>query len=171
MTAPSGNKNGRPVTVSLSPEDMIKLGEEMIEWVILNQPLHLSQWYTIEKMITYNTWKTYIQNINFFPYYERALKIVGIQYLDKNSDIRDGISQRWQRVYFKDLRDSEDLDVDNEYARKLKLIADEARLKAELGNQTPEETKAQLDSLLTLIASSQSSRKMEANKSKDEIKS
>ncbi len=117
----------RPREVSLPPPEMIKLGEEMIKWVLEHpEILHLSEWYTIEKMFTYNQWKQFITKEEFHPYYEKALKIVGRKYLDKNSDIRDGISNRWQRVYFKDLKDEEDLnkeeDLDRELEQKKKII-------------------------------------------------
>lgn len=102
---------GRPRTTSFSIEDMEKLGVEMVNWVIVNKPLHLSQWYTIEKMITYNKWKAMIQCEEFLPYYEKALKLIGIQYIDKESRVRDSISQRWQRTYFNDLRELEDKEV------------------------------------------------------------
>jgi hypothetical protein len=106
-------------TVSLPPEEMINLGEEMIAWIKTHpEILHLSEWYTIEKMITYNEWKTMIVKEEFFPYYELALKLVGKKYLDKTSNIRDGISQRWQRVYFKDLKEQEDQDADEDAIRK-----------------------------------------------------
>ena len=121
---------GAPRTVSPSPEEMIALGEEMLKWVKLNDPLHLSEWYKIEKMIIYKVWKTYIQREEFIPYYEKALAIIGRKYLDKNSDVRDGISNRWQRVYFKDLKDDEDQDVqeklDRELDHKKKVIEHDA---------------------------------------------
>lgn len=99
----------RPRTVSLPPDEMISLGEEMIKWVKKNDPLHLSQWYTIEKGYTYNEWKSMIVKDEFYPYYEKALKLVAIKYLDGESKkIKQGISERWQRVYFKDLREDED---------------------------------------------------------------
>lgn len=99
---------GTPRTVSPCDEELIKMGEEMVEWVRQNDPLHLSEWYTIEKMYTYNQWKTFIQREAFIPYYEISLKLVGRKYLDRNSDVREGVSQRWQRVYFKDLKEEED---------------------------------------------------------------
>ena len=110
MSVESKHPGGRPRTVSFSPEEMISLGREMIEWVKKNEQsvLHLSEWYTIEKEYTYNEWKQFISKEEFRPYYEKALKIVGRKYLDKDSKVRDGISQRWQRVYFKDLREEED---------------------------------------------------------------
>lgn len=97
---------GRPRTITLSKAQMIALGEEMIKWVKKNQPLHLSEWYTIEKGYTYSEWKTMHVAPEFFPYYEQALKIVGKSYL--NGNVNHSIAQRWQRVYFKDLREEED---------------------------------------------------------------
>lgn len=110
---------GCPRTISFSPEKMIELGKEMVEWVKLNDPLHLSQWYTIHKGFTYNEWKSFLQKKEFIPYYEIALKLVGIKYLNGESKkIKDGISQRWQRIYFKDLKEAEDEDADRECERK-----------------------------------------------------
>lgn len=100
---------GRPRTISFSKPDMIKLGQEMVQWVVLNQPIHLSQWYTIEKGFIYNQWKAFLQCPEFLPHYEKALKIVGLHYISGESKkIKDNISQRWQRVYFKDLKEEED---------------------------------------------------------------
>lgn len=100
---------GRPRTTSFEPNEMEELGKEMVEWVKTHpDTLHLSEWYTIEKMYTYNQWKSFYQLPEFLPYYEKALKLVGRKYLDKESKVREGASQRWQRVYFKDLREEED---------------------------------------------------------------
>lgn len=115
----------RPRTVSLPPEEMIELGKEMVAWVRQRKDtiLHLSEWYTIEKMFTYNQWKTFIACEEFFPYYEQALKIVGLKYLDKNSNVRDGISQRWQRSYFQDLTERENEDMKFESSLKMQEAA------------------------------------------------
>lgn len=99
---------GRPRTVTPPPEEMILLGEEMVSWVELNNPLHLSEWWSIEKFIVGKVWRNMIEAPEFSPYYERALRIIGKQYLDKTSNVREGVSQRWQRVYFKDLKEEED---------------------------------------------------------------
>lgn len=100
---------GCPRTVSFEPKEMIALGKEMLEWV-KNHPdiLHLSEWYTIEKMFTYKQWKTFKDREEFMPYYEASLKLIGRKYIDKTSNVRDSISHRWQRVYFADLREEED---------------------------------------------------------------
>jgi len=121
--------SGRLRTVSYSDDKMAELGDEMIAYVKKHKKtiLHLSEWYTIEKGFTYNEWKTFIQREIFIPYYEQALKIVGLKYVDKNTNVRDGISQRWQRVYFKDLKEQEDEDADAEVVRKATALKGEAR--------------------------------------------
>jgi hypothetical protein len=100
---------GCPRSISPPPNDMIELGKEMIQWLNENPgTLHLSEWYTIHKGYIYKQWKTFIQKEEFIPYYEQALRIVGKKYLDKTSNVRDSISHRWQRVYFKDVKEEED---------------------------------------------------------------
>jgi hypothetical protein len=120
---------GRPRTVSFPENEMIVLGEQMVEFVKENKKtiLHLCEWYTIEKGFTYNQWKTFIQREEFIPYYEQALKIVGLKYVDKNSNVRDGISQRWQRIYFGDLKEQEDSDANDAELRKASALKSEAR--------------------------------------------
>lgn len=138
---------GRPRTTSFSPAEMIELGEEMIQWLRERpETLHLSQWYTIEKMFLYNEWKQFITKPEFRPYYEQGLKLVGVNYLNKDSKVRDGISQRWQRVYFKDLREEED-----ETARF------HSSLKTEEAAVTTPEHIAKYDSLINALNKSQSS--------------
>ena len=120
---------GRPRTTSFSVEEMIALGEEMVAYVKENQKtiLHLSEWYTIEKGFIYSEWKAFIQKPEFLPYYEQALKIVGLKYVNKNSNVRDSISQRWQRIYFGDLRDQEDKDAEAAELRKAAALKGESR--------------------------------------------
>ena len=91
---------GRDRSVSLSPAKMKELGQEMVDYVTENQKtiLHLSEWYTIKKRFTYNEWKTFYQRPEFKPYAEQAAKIIGMKYLDKNSNVRDGIAHRWLRT-------------------------------------------------------------------------
>jgi hypothetical protein len=120
---------GRPRTVSFTEDEMIALGKEMVAFVKENQKtiLHLSEWYTIEKGFIYNEWKTFIQREEFIPYYEQALKIVGLKYVSKSSNVRDSISQRWQRIYFGDLREGEDADAEANELRKAAALRSEAR--------------------------------------------
>lgn len=119
----------RPRVFSFSEKEMIELGKEMVAYVKKNKKtiLHLSEWYTIEKGYTYNEWKNFIAKAEFFPYYEQALKIVGLKYVDKSSNVRDGISNRWQRLYFGDLREQEDQEADANELRKASALKGEAR--------------------------------------------
>lgn len=120
---------GRPRTISFDEKHMIALGKEMVAYVKQHKKtiLHLCEWYTIEKGFTYKEWKTFIQRDEFVPYYEQALRIIGLKYVDKNSNVRDGISQRWQRVYFGDLKEQEDRDADDQELRKASSLKGEAR--------------------------------------------
>lgn len=119
----------RPRIFSFSEDKMIEMGKEMVDYVKKNKKtiLHLSEWYTIEKGFTYNEWKTFIARAEFVPYYEQALKIIGLKYVDKSSNIRDSISQRWQRIYFADLREGEDADAAANELRKAAALKGEAR--------------------------------------------
>ena len=98
---------GRPRTSSLSPEEMITLGEEMVSWVKEHKPTHLTKWWKIEKDITDPEWDTMRKAPEFFHYYAKALLLVGYNYLDKDTEVDGKIKDRWQRVYFKDLREEE----------------------------------------------------------------
>lgn len=119
------NPVGAPRTVSPDPENMIDLGEEMLLWV-KNHPetIHLSEWYTIEKGFIYKDWKTFIQKKEFIPYYERALKLIGLNYIKKDTLIEPNIKARWQRVYFGDLREQEDEDLKNKIELESKQKTD-----------------------------------------------
>ncbi len=113
---------GAPRTVSFPPKEMIELGEEMIKWVKINNPLHISEFYSVHKDFMYEEWETMIKRPEFVRYYEKAMLMIGKQYLDKNSNVREGASQRWQRVYFKDLKRQEYADM--AYEQDLKNKSD-----------------------------------------------
>jgi hypothetical protein len=124
MAAPKGNKyalgndGGRPRTVSPEPLELIKLGEEMVAWVRANNPIHLKCWYSLEKRFTYKQWETMTQREEFVPYYEEALNLVSINYV--NGTINPSIAQRFLRMYFKDLKLIENQDLDEASQRKAK---------------------------------------------------
>jgi len=147
---------GRPRTSIPSPEEMIKLGEQMIEWIKINKPLHLSEWHSGEMFITSKVWECMQVAPEFFPYYEKALKMIGKQYLDKTSKVRDSISHRWLRVYFKDLKKEED-----ETAKFNQL------LKLEEMDKQPAEVIDKFNELMSLMKSNQE-RKIDETKSKTE---
>lgn len=145
---------GRPRTTIPEPEEMIQLGQEMLEWVETNKPLHLSAWWSIEKFIVEKVWESMHRAPEFLPYYKRALNLIGQQYLDKTSNVREGVSQRWQRVYFKDLKQEED-----ETARFMQSLKLE-----ELEKQSPEVLE-KFGSLMDLMKKNQERKIDETNKS------
>lgn len=150
----------RPRTTSLEPDEMIALGEEMLDWVKKNNPIHLSMWYSIEKMFTEKQWDAMQQMPEFLPYYEKALKIVGYNYITKGSDVEPAIKQRWQRVYFKDLKREED-----------ESLANEIKLKAQEASQATEEQNKKMDAFLSQLKSLQSSSSIDDNNKSTESKS
>lgn len=103
-----GNNGGRPRTVSLSPDKMIELGKEMVEWVIKNDPLQIFQWYSHVKHFTYKQFDVMKDAPEFSPYYEQAQNYIALKYINGESkQIKQGISERFLRVYFKDMKKEE----------------------------------------------------------------
>ena len=143
---------GCPRTVSPPPEEVVVLGREMVEWVLLNKPIHLSQWYSGYKQILYKDWKALIQLKEFLPYYEQALGVIGLNYLAKNSEVEPNLKQRWLRVYFKDLREEED-----ETARY------NSELRREEAKKVDDTSVAHLTALMAQIESLQSNRSIDSN--------
>jgi len=137
---------GRPRFVSLPPKEMEDLGKEMLAWIKLNKPIHLCQWYTIEKGFTYNEWKSFIQIPESLPYYEQALKLVGMKYLDGTVD--KSIAQRFLRVYFKDLKEEENDQL--EY---------ESKLRSREASTVSEDAIIRHDAMMSQIRSLQTDRK------------
>ena len=140
---------GRPRLVSLPPEEMEKLGQEMVEWVKINKPIHLSMWYTQEKDFTDEQWDAFRKCPEFIHYYTKALKLVGYSYLDKDSNVDVRLKDRWQRVYFKDLKEEED-----ETARQ--RLEQELQLKNQQQQQGTEEQNKKIDQLCEEFRKAQS---------------
>ena len=110
---------GAPRTVTPPYDDLIALGKEMVQWFKDHpETLHIQEWYSIEKMILYKDWKAIIVKPEFFPYYEQALAIVGKKYLDKTSNIRDSVSHRFIRHYFKHTKEDEDAEQQERLERE-----------------------------------------------------
>ena len=114
---------GRPRTVSLPPDQMIELGKEMIAWIKANNPVHLSEFFCIEKGYTDDEWDTMHVSPEFFPYYKQALAIIGIKYLKEDTGIEPNVKNRWLRSYFKDLRKQEDQDKQDDIMRQKELAS------------------------------------------------
>ena len=162
---------GRPRTTSFSEDEMIKLGQEMVKWVEEHRPLHLKQWYSIEKEFLYGEWKTFIQRKEFIPYYEKALAIVSLQYIQKDSDIKDGVSHRFLRLYFKDLKEEEDFVLDCESDRKKSEMEHAVKLRKEEVLSYTEEQAERHKCLLDMLKEYQSALLSDSTSSSTESKS
>lgn len=136
---------GRPRTQSLPPDQMIELGKEMVEWVKKHNPLHLKQWYSMQKHIVRKQWRAMKDIPEFLPYYEEALSIVSLNYI--NGNINSSIAQRFLRIYFDDLKDQEDEDK-----------REEIRIKNETLENLPIDLKQQFDALMKQISNVQQQR-------------
>lgn len=109
----------RPRTVTPPDHELEALGQEMVDWLYAHpETLHVRQWYSMHKHYSNDQWRQFIKHENFRPYYDEALAIVGLKYIQKSSDVDPNVKNRWQRVYFGDLRESEDADLDAEADRK-----------------------------------------------------
>lgn len=113
--------SGAPRTVSPEPPEMIKLGQEMVEWVKENNPLHLSEWYSIHKHYTNKQWDTFRDRAEFVQYYEEAIAYIRKNYID--GTVNSTIASRFLRLYFKDLKDEENETA--EFHAKLKSANDQ----------------------------------------------
>ena len=140
---------GCPRTVSPPPEQLKALGQEMVEWFETTKVdyLHVSDWYCLHKGFTDKAWETMTDRAEFVPYYNKALKLVGRKYLAKDSPIEPSLKQRWQRVYFKDLRKEEDDTLRNEY-----------ELKSKVQENVNEKVTAGFEALMTQIGTRQSDK-------------
>lgn len=148
---------GSPRTVSLSKNEMISLGKEMVEWVKENEPIHIKQWYSLQKRFTYNEWKSFIQLPEFLPYYQEALSIVSLKYID--GTINPSIAQRFLRVYFKDVKEEENQElehkVDKETESKKQVLDHQAKIAKDSVSGIDVHTVQALESFMKFISQSQ----------------
>lgn len=161
---------GRPRSSSFSPEDMISLGEEMIKWIEENNPIHLSQFYCVHKKLTDKEWDAMRKVPEFLHYYEQALKMVGYQYLEKESRIDPSLKHRWTRVYFKDIKEAENEDLRYKNQLAIELAEAVEKMKSQNGN-VPPEIQSKVEELFSTISAHQSVRKMACSSNNTESKS
>ena len=114
---------GRPRTVSPPDDELEALGQQMVDFVSdeKNNVLHLTEWWSTEMFFVENVWEAMIRIPKFLPYYEQALRIIGKKYVDKESRVRDSVSHRWLRHYFKDVKKAEDEEFIFKETTKAKL--------------------------------------------------
>ncbi len=123
---------GRPPEV-YSDEEVISLGKEMLAWIIErielgNPPVHLTQWYVLNKKILHPDWDALRKRLDFLHYYDTALDLMALATMT-NKDLEVAYGSRFLSVYSKDLRK-------HEKETKFEVIDHEAEVKAEAANKS-----------------------------------
>ena len=88
---------GAPRTVSPSDAELVELGKDMVAWIKANKATCFSEWYSCEKMIPRNVWKTMIQRPEFVPYYEHSMNIIAKRY--REGLVHPSIAHRFLALY------------------------------------------------------------------------
>jgi len=143
MAAPIGNKfavghgKGRPRTVCPDDEELIALGEDLVQWAALPESTRFCQWYT-SKWYIESDWDSFRIKDVFFPYYERARTLLGDKYI--NGTVNPSIAQRFLRIYTPEVKKDEN-----------ELLKYKAELAKEAMTQATEEQSARFDNLIKMF--------------------
>jgi hypothetical protein len=140
---------GAPRTLSPPPEDMIVFGEEMIEWIKSNKPLHIKEFYARYKGLSRNTWQGLIKLKEFVGYYELGLDLISTNYID--GTINPSISHRFIRHYFKEIKEEETEQKEEDHQYQKKLAEFIHTMRKEMTETVSEDVKAQFESLMNQI--------------------
>jgi len=116
MAAPKGNKNavghGRPPAPGFEDENVIKLGEELLDWMRACDAdkkcdvVHLSEFYSEIKGIAPSQWDSLTHRSCFHCYYERAKKWMGKRIM-KNKNLSPTYGSRFLGIYCKEVTEHE----------------------------------------------------------------
>tara|TARA_R110002126_G_scaffold963_3_gene5725 strand:- start:239 stop:649 length:411 start_codon:yes stop_codon:yes gene_type:complete len=100
---------GAPRKVSPSPEECVKLGEELVKWALeedkKNPHIIFQQFYSIIKRIPRRSWKAIVQIPEFLPYYEEAQAALAIRCM--NGGMEKSFGHRYIRLYDNEIKNEE----------------------------------------------------------------
>jgi len=120
---------GRPRTSVPEKEELIKLGEDLLEWASTKAKGELRcrwcEWYAKKHFFIRKQWKRMLDTEEFRPYYEAAQVYLGEKWID--GTIHQSIAQRYLRIYDPELTEQEDKDKDADELRKASSLKGEAR--------------------------------------------
>lgn len=120
---------GRPRTCVPEKEELIKLGEDLLEWASAKAKGELRcrwcEWYAKKHFFIRKQWKHMIEKEEFRPYYEAAQVFLGEKWID--GTIHQSIAQRYLRIYDPEVTEQEDKDADDTELRKASALKGEAR--------------------------------------------
>lgn len=115
---------GRPRENIPEKDEMIELGKDLVEWASTKVKGELRcrwcEWYAKRHFFIRTQWEKMIEKPEFRGYYEVARVYLSERWLD--GTVKEGIAQRYLRLYDKELRDHEDQDADNNELRKVAAL-------------------------------------------------
>jgi len=120
---------GRPRTSIPEKAELIKLGEDLLEWASEKKKGELRcrwcEWYACKHFFIRKQWKRMLDTEEFRPYYEAAQPYLAQKYID--GTINQSIAHRYLRIYDPEVKEHEDMDADVDAERKAKALKGEAR--------------------------------------------
>lgn len=121
---------GRPRSAIPDKDDLIKLGEKLVEWSAEKQKrgdairVRFCDWYTAEGFVR-KQWEHMREKPEFQWYYETARSLLALRYID--GTVNQSIAHRYLRMYDPELRDQEDKDENAKELRKAAALKGETR--------------------------------------------
>lgn len=99
---------GRDRTTTPEDDELVKLGEELVEWA--TEPakelrFHINQWYCLKKGITKKEYDLMLQKPIFREYHAKARIAISARYVD--GSINPTIASRFLRHYFEEVKQEE----------------------------------------------------------------
>lgn len=104
-----GNTGGRPRYTSPSPEEVIKLGEDLVQWATeptSEKRTAWSFWYCLKHGMIQTQFKALKNLEEFKPYYEIARSAMAQKI--HNEELEKGMAHRYVRMYDRELAEEED---------------------------------------------------------------
>lgn len=120
---------GRPRTAIPEKEELIKLGEDLLNWASEKKKGELRarwcEWFACKHFFLRDQWKRMIDTPEFRPYYEAAQPYLAEKWID--GTINHSIAHRYLRIYDPELKENEDKDADATELRKASALKGEAK--------------------------------------------
>ena len=120
---------GRPRTSVPEKEELVKLGQDLLEWASSKAKGELRcrwcEWYAKRHFFIRAQWKRMLDTEEFRPYYEAAQTYLAEKWID--GTINQSIAHRQLRIYDPELREAEDKDAEANELRKAAALKGEAR--------------------------------------------
>lgn len=100
---------GRPRTTTPPPEELIKLGEELVKWAeedTKDWRMRFCDWYSTIHGLIDKEWELMVAKEEFQGYYKRAQVALAKKWL--NGSVVPSLAHRFIRIYCPEVREEED---------------------------------------------------------------